>query len=503
MRISKELSRGISKALVFSMCASALFTPVSLKAATADDVSKVVAPSAGKFVRVNFGSYTTSSLSRTSNRVKDIYSSGSNMGAVAEYTKNGVNGTVYKYSYDGRNYKLAISSSSDIDACFSYSSIPWKVVEVENGVATLISDKIIDVKNYDSTSASDTSAAEIIQFLNSSFYDEAFNDNEKNIIKDSDRVNVSLATVEDMQNEAYGLTTDAVRKLSTTPYVTLLNGSSSCAWWLLNKNGNNAAVVEANGALNTEGKAVTESIGVVPKIKIDLVANPSLWNIIADIAPVVTPAPATKSAVSTQTAAYLSIGKSTVSGVKAKSVYVKKKGIQYQSAVKLSWNKNQYADGYVISRATGKSSKYSKLKEVSASNKDTQSFTDKKVKKGTKYTYQITAFAYDTNKVEYKAVPTSGDAVTVSKKVMKPVIKMKKKGNNLTLTFKKVEGTTYNTEYKYNDEKKWHKLNKYNGKIKKKIKMVIYAHGFKLRVRTTLKDGKKKYNSPYYTSKSL
>ena len=207
----------------------------------------------------------------------------------------------------------------------------------------------------------------------------------------------------------------------------------------------------------------------------------------------------TSSAVTNSALNYLNIGKSTVTGLKAKAKFVKKKKINYVPAINLSWEKNQYAEGYVIFKATGKSFKQYKIIEGG----DKLKFTDKKVSMNTKYSYKVCAYALDTNKIEYDSADSDIVTANPGKKLMKPNFTIKTGGGNLVITFKKVQGSTFQTQYKYNDQKKWTTLNINKGKVKKTIKVRLNAHGFKLRIRTYMKSGKKKLYSAWVSSKTI
>lgn len=170
---------------------------------------------------------------------------------------------------------------------------------------------------------------------------------------------------------------------------------------------------------------------------------------------------------------------------------VKSKGIFYKTAVKITWQKKNSARGYMIYRSTD-GGKYSCLADIESGNR--VAYTDKKVVKGKKYRYKVQAYTKTVDNWYYGSY-SPAKTIKVSKKLLKPTISYTKKGKELTILFKKVEGTNYQSQYRYLGTKKWSTLSKLKGKLCPKVSKVIKFKGFQFRIRTYMKiDGKKCYS---------
>lgn len=183
-----------------------------------------------------------------------------------------------------------------------------------------------------------------------------------------------------------------------------------------------------------------------------------------------------------------------------KSTTKKKKGYIVVPAIKLSWIESGMVESVKVYRAAGGS----KLKLFKTIKSDSvTSFTDKSVKRGKKYSYKVGITGMT---VTGAAVESQSEVVKkkVSSNMTKPAFTTKKKGKKLTITFKKIEGSFYETQYRYNKgRKKWAAIPSMKGKVSKKITRKILASGFKIRIRTYVKDGKKKVYSPWKSSGSI
>lgn len=134
------------------------------------------------------------------------------------------------------------------------------------------------------------------------------------------------------------------------------------------------------------------------------------------------------------------------------------------------------------------------------SNKSQNFYTDKNVVKGKSYTYKVRAFAsYEDSWVfgSYSQIKT----IKVSTSLLKPVVSSTKKGKKLTLVFDKVEGTNYESQYRYIGDTKWTELSSLSGKLTSKVTKKIKANNFQIRIRTYMKVSGKKYYSQW--SKSI
>lgn len=112
------------------------------------------------------------------------------------------------------------------------------------------------------------------------------------------------------------------------------------------------------------------------------------------------------------------------------------------NSVKLSWDKIDYADGYIV---------YRDGKAIKTLSKDTRSFTNKNLKCGKKYKYSVRAFYEIDGK---KDLCTASATKTVKPVPAKPVVKAKAADGKITLTWSKVSGATKYEVYKYSSAKK-------------------------------------------------
>lgn len=161
----------------------------------------------------------------------------------------------------------------------------------------------------------------------------------------------------------------------------------------------------------------------------------------------------------------------------------------YQSN-KLSWKSIPNADGYEIWRSS-KGSSYSKIKTVGGT---TLSYTNSKLRTGTKYTYKIKAYYKIGNTPYYCGYSTAKSAVP-SLKAAK--VKTKSSKKRITLSWSKVSGASRYVVYKYSkDKKKYVKKKTQKGRTytdKKVSKGKKYS--YKVRAYRTV-NGKRVYG-PY------
>lgn len=176
----------------------------------------------------------------------------------------------------------------------------------------------------------------------------------------------------------------------------------------------------------------------------------------------------------------------------AKFVY-KKSGFKSKPAVRLSWQQKDTVTGYKIQRKV-EGGKYSIIKTIR--DNDIVSYTDTAVKKGVRYYYCICTYIADADGNIKLGSQSAGAGVTVSAKLITPKVTAKKKGNRLTITFLKAEGSGYQTQYRYLNERSWHSMGNLTGTLKKKITRPLKASGFRIRMRTYVRvNGKKRYSA--------
>lgn len=182
-----------------------------------------------------------------------------------------------------------------------------------------------------------------------------------------------------------------------------------------------------------------------------------------------------------------------LSGVSAKYTTVSGKSA-YQAAAKISWKANSNANGYIVYRSSKKGSGYKAIATITK--QSTTSYQDTKVTKGNTYYYKVCAYGELAGKKVYGAQSTA-KAVKISSALLTPSVTSTRKGNNLTVTFKKAEGSNYESQYRYLGDKKWKKLSALSGKMCKKVTKKIKAKGFQVRIRTYMKVKGKKVYSKY------
>ena len=183
--------------------------------------------------------------------------------------------------------------------------------------------------------------------------------------------------------------------------------------------------------------------------------------------------------------------KGDIKNLKARNIY-EKQGIYYRKAVQLNWGTDGSEDGVAIYRKTGKNGNMRQLKMLKWT--DSFEYKDSTVKTGETYVYQIKPMILEGS--EYQVLDNSKTiTITVEKGLSKPCAVVSSDKKHMTLQFERVEGESFETQYRWNNEKKWKKQTKIQGSLKKKIVRKLNAKGFMLRVRSyTVINGKKIYS---------
>lgn len=99
--------------------------------------------------------------------------------------------------------------------------ILWKVLEVSEGVAYLMSEYILDVRRVsgDQWHYKGWESSELFAWLNEDFAAAAFSGEERAALREDETLGlVSLPSAKDLQNRDYGLGTDQSRMIDGTPY---------------------------------------------------------------------------------------------------------------------------------------------------------------------------------------------------------------------------------------------------------------------------------------------
>ena len=168
--------------------------------------------------------------------------------------------------------------------------IEWRVLEVKDGKAFLLADKGLDAVPYNTKNEEITwKNSSIRQWLNTDFYNTAFNDSEKS--------RIAITVLKNPDNQKYGtegggdtrdrifllsldeaewyLMYDAERMLKPTPYAVkrgtwVYEKLRSCWWWLRSPgiSQHDASFVGTGGALLPHGSGVSRD---------DRAVRPALW----------------------------------------------------------------------------------------------------------------------------------------------------------------------------------------------------------------------------------
>ena len=164
------------------------------------------------------------------------------------------------------------NQSSNGPGRFNTDPIKWRVLSNSGSQLFLLADQNLDCKQYHSTNTSvNWRLCDLRTWLKDEFKGRAFSKDERSSIADSTVVTdgkkttdkIFLLSIEELQNETYGLTDPNSRKATNTDYATkqgvyVTNGNGE--WWLRSpgiNNNNFAATVKANGAVNRGGYHVT------------------------------------------------------------------------------------------------------------------------------------------------------------------------------------------------------------------------------------------------------
>ena len=170
--------------------------------------------------------------------------------------------------------------------------IRWRVLNVENDTALLITEKLIDAMKYsDAPGCISWESSFVRRFLNGQFFSQAFSDDEKNVVLDTDVVNFKNVT---FRTPNGGKTTDKVfllsieqaqrlfrddRERSAAPTALarsrgIYTSADGMAWWWLRSSGcseNYAADVDYGGDVDSYGSDRINSIECIrPVIRVSL-----------------------------------------------------------------------------------------------------------------------------------------------------------------------------------------------------------------------------------------
>ncbi len=144
-----------------------------------------------------------------------------------EYSGNkyrGVYFTLYKTAYghtssfrgDSQQYSNGYQNNKTATDAFwfKYEQIEWDVLKIENGNAMLLSNKVINSQVYDVNDKNNYEESRIREWLNSTFYNEAFSEAQKSLIIETEVDNSAATTDSDTNQYACDNTNDKVYLLS-------------------------------------------------------------------------------------------------------------------------------------------------------------------------------------------------------------------------------------------------------------------------------------------------
>lgn len=160
--------------------------------------------------------------------------------------------------------------------------------------------------------------------------------------------------------------------------------------------------------------------------------------------------------------------------------------------VKLSWAADSSANAYEIARSDSQNGTYTSIAFVPGG--ETNTYLDTKAADKHTYFYKIRSYQI-VSWTDVYGEYSSPISITTSAALPTPKVKIKKKKNIVTITFKSAQGSDYETQYSMN-KKKW-AASAFKGKLAKSVKKKMTASSkFYLRVRTKKKitiNGKSQY----------
>ena len=214
-----------------------------------------------------------------------------------------VNGVKYRRisKNDTNNIRYFDDMSNNGYRYFKWERIKWKVLKNDGNTLFVVTDRAIDCKDYNEEFKSITwETSTIREWLNTSFYNTAFSNNEQSAIVTQNVVNeehpfygteggnntsdkIYLLSISEVTNETYGFCSDygtvsMSRGIKASDYANArgtwsLRGNNSayegnCDWWLRSPY---AMYVTSDGYINWDGALVNDdSVGICPALHINI-----------------------------------------------------------------------------------------------------------------------------------------------------------------------------------------------------------------------------------------
>lgn len=260
------------------------------------------------FSYIYFGSYPQSEVTDavTKQAIDSAISKGMGQAAGTAESSEGtdvwLNGTKYRrISKDDTNCKDYFNNEINNGyRYFKWERIRWRVLKNDGSTLFVVADKAIDCKNYNDENKNTTwENSTIRNWLNSGFFNSAFNSEEQSAIVTQDivnednpshgteggnntRDNVYLLSISEVTNAAYGFCSDYItysmsRRMKTSDYAHARgiwrNASGYCEWWLRSPGTYSYSAAEAHnpGYVYRNGRNVDyDNDGLCPVLNISL-----------------------------------------------------------------------------------------------------------------------------------------------------------------------------------------------------------------------------------------
>ena len=210
---------------------------------------------------------------------------------------------------DGTKYRRISKRDTNYDRYFGnddyryfkWEKIKWKVLENNGNTLFVVADNAVDCKNYnDPLTKATWEDSTLRSWLNDSFYNEAFTDDEQKAITEQNVVNENnpiydteggkdtkdklyLLSIGEGMNGDYGFCSEFCnyslsREVMASDYAwirgTYRDRGNKCVWWLRSPGRavNNVAVISNNGNVHQEGNNIASpsNVGVCPALHIKL-----------------------------------------------------------------------------------------------------------------------------------------------------------------------------------------------------------------------------------------
>ncbi len=213
-----------------------------------------------------------------------------------ESVNAGIDNCVYDCIYFGKYWQKDTNNDGIVDKNDDRTSVKWRVLSADGNDAFIMADKNLDYREYNNIYRNVTwQTCDIRNWLNNEFYNEAFDEAEKEAIRTTyvnNSVNpdtvlkneenttdrIYLLSVDEAINPEYGFpeymyASTHIRRVHDTDYVNGLRAKynfSNKEYWLL-RNGidDNEVIINSDGNI-IKGGSVDEKIGIRPVLHIDL-----------------------------------------------------------------------------------------------------------------------------------------------------------------------------------------------------------------------------------------